>query len=355
MDTALWANLQELFSKKLQLQGQIQQQQQAVESAKDDEMTGLQTTLDASKAELLSVFREEMKLQSQLVSCVQTTSKESAEENIMTESDVDSDSEESTSVRYTYKLTRPDKYRAGSNFADFCADFNEHIQLTRMKDANLSTYFINLVDAPTKKKLRKAVLTAAQRRDPKKFIPIFRRRMMPPHEAENLQMDFSDLTQKSEETIEDFSHRVEDIASLAFAEDSTANVNDQCFSAFVKGLSDTSLRIKLRESSIRTFPEAVEEAIRRHGIRIAEERRRTAVQEPVVVEDVFKIQQAAEPKHRNATSSSDHPKQLYHNQKDKRGFRQGGKSDGRNTVKLCYNCKQPNHIAKHCLLKSLNY
>ena len=92
---------------------------------------------------------------------------------------------------------------------------------------------------------------------------------MQPHEAENLQMDFTDLQQEESKSIESFSHRVEDVATLAFAEETEKAKNDACFSAFVKGLKDTELRIKLREGRLRTFAAVVEEACRVEGIRKA--------------------------------------------------------------------------------------
>ena len=371
MDPQTWAKLQELFSKKLTLQNDVQQRQQALDTAQDDEKSDLQDHLEGSRAALLELYREELQLQTQLISgggtapgstlpaMSETTDKIPGSEL----SDSDSDREESTTVKYTFKLTRPDKYKEGNNFADFCADFKEHVQLTRMKDDNLSTYFINLLDAPTKKKLRKAVLTPAQRRDSDKFIPIFRRKMMPPHEAENLQMDFSDLSQKANESIEAFAHRVEDTASLAFAEDSTANVNDQCFSAFVKGLSDTTLRIQLRENSIRKFTAAVEEAIRRHGIRQAEERRRAPEREHETPEEVYRIQpdsQHRDNRHQEAAAQGSSSNQHSYKRGGRGGARHNGNSDSRdraekNAGKLCHYCKQPNHFTKHCLLNPLNY
>ena len=168
--------------------------------------------------------------------------------------------------------------------------------------------------------------------------------MMSPHEDENLQMNFSDLSQKAKESIETFAHRVEDTASLVFAEDSTANVNDQCFSAFVKGLSNTTLRIQLRENSIRQFTAAVEEGIHRHGISQAEERRRTPEREHETPEKTYRIQpdsQHIDNRHQEADAQGSSSNQ----HSNRRGGRVGARYSG----------KQPNHFAKHCLLNPLTH
>ena len=365
----MWATLSDLFTKKMKLHTEIQQQQEAVDGGQEEEKTELQAVLDKSKADLLTLFQQECELQQQLIKDGSTPSnpgsslsadqpeganpihtvendlhrRSSTEED---NSDPDDD-EPSSNVRYTFKLTRPEKYKEGDSFADFCADFKEHVQLTRMKDDNLGTYFLNLVDATTKKKLRKVTLSAPQRRNPDKFIPIFRRKMMPPHEAENLQMDFSDLKQEADDSIETFAHRVEDTASLAFAEDTTANVNDHCLSAFIKGLNDTELRIQLRAKSIRKFPEAVEEAIRRHGIRRAEEKRRPPVRDPEIPEEVYHIHHDSKPEDREHRASNYRGRERG-NQHPRRG---GNNSQYNEKPRLCFNCNQPNHLAKHCLLK----
>ena len=182
MDLQMWATLSDLFTKKMKLHTEIQQQQEAVDGGQEEEKTELQAVLDKSKADLLTLFQQECELQQQLIKDGSTPSnpgsslsadqpeganpihtvendlhrRSSTEED---NSDPDDD-EPSSNVRYTFKLTRPEKYKEGDSFADFCADFKEHVQLTRMKDDNLGTYFLNLVDATTKKKLRKVTLSA---------------------------------------------------------------------------------------------------------------------------------------------------------------------------------------------------
>ena len=383
MDPQTWMKLQELFARKVTLQTTMQQQTSAVDEALgEDNSSDLQTLLDKTKTDLEAAFREEFELQTRLFAPAPGSgpvveAKDEAPAKTPSLSDGDdsqADEEASTSTKYSFKLTRPDKFKEDGNFADFCEDFKEHVELAKIKDENLHIYFLNLLDATTKKKLRKATLTKQQQRDPEKFIPIYRRKMMPVHEAENLQMEFSDLSQEKDESIEAFAHRVEDTASLAFAEDSESTVNGQCFSAFVKGLYDTELRILLRESSIRKFPGAVEEAIRRHGIRKAEEKRRNSSKvtqdEP---QEVYRI----DGERRNEERRPRHTSNNFQHQGEDSYQRPGRISDRRwdkkvkfsehkptaaqderapkGKGKLCYKCNGPNHLARHCLQDSLNY
>ena len=82
---------------------------------------------------------------------------------------------------------------------------------------------------------------------------------------------------------------MEDVATLAFAEETEKAKNDACFSAFVKGLKDTELRIKLREGRLRTFAAVVEEACRVEGIRKAELKRTRPTRHEQEALDIYRI------------------------------------------------------------------
>ena len=385
--------LQELFAQKMDLQTQIKTEQDALAAAPNDENAGRQTALYQSKAQMTLFLRREWELMQSSFGDKSLTDQEIAPEAAETDqTQGDSEPEDTTegnNVKFNFKLTRPEKFKDGQNFADFCEDFREHIELTRMKDDNLYIFFLSLLENQVKKKLRKVTLEPEQKRNAGKFIPIYRRKMMPPHEAENLQMDFSDLSQGKDETIESFSHRVEDIASLAFAEDTEKALNDACFSAFVKGLRDVDLRIKLREGKIRKFSTVVEEACRVNGIKEAEQRRR-AVTEPVTEADhVYLIQDESthrrseversarrseverparrsevdrsarqEPPNSDDNSRRDTSYRRANGRggRESRGRSQGERNRYPGREKLCYKCNQPNHLARHCLLEDpLNY
>lgn len=366
--------LQELFAQKMDLQTQIKAEQDALAAASNDEKAEMQTALDQSKAQMTSFLRREWELMQSSFGEQSPTHQESIAPAESDQNQQDSEPEysnEGSNVKFNFKLTRPEKYKAGQNFSDFCEDFREHIELTRMKDDNLYIFFLSLLENQVKKKLRKVWLEPEQKRNAAKFIPIYRRKMMPPHEAENLQMDFSDLSQGKDETIESFSHRVEDIASLAFAEDTEKALNDACFSAFVKGLREVDLRIKLREGKIRKFSAVVEEACRVNGIKEAEQKRR-AIAEPVTDADhIYSVESESTNRRSEAprlarqepSHSDDHTRRGTSYRRatgrggnDSRGRGQGGRNTYRGREKLCYKCNQPNHHARHCLSEDpLNY
>ena len=105
MDPQTWAKLQAQFRKKLTLQNNVQQRQQAL--AQDGDKGDLQDHLEDSRAALLELYREELQLQIQLIGEGGTAPgktlpamSETADKipgRIL--SDSDSDREESTTVK----------------------------------------------------------------------------------------------------------------------------------------------------------------------------------------------------------------------------------------------------------------
>lgn len=368
-----YEELTDLIVQRVKLQETIKIREEAHDSAEGDEKAGALQALDESKEAMVNLISTEERLKRELFDTREEVSKK-----VELEKEAVPISTEPPNCSFSFKLEKPQKFKQGDNFTSFCEDFLEHVELTRMKDDNMYLYFTTLLDANTKKKLRKVELTDPQKKDPVKFIPVYRKRMLPPHEAENLQMDFSDLMQKRAESIEDFATRVEDIASLAFAEESEKAVNDACFSAFVKGLSDMDLRVRLREGTIRNFQNAKDEACRLYGIREAEKKRgsRESVAHDIDTEfEVLQIQgrQARQKTydderrtpqdnsrstvHQEDRQSSYRREPAYQDRRD--GGRQGrlnqqSRGTSRSGPIICHNCKQPNHYSRNCM-QPLNY
>ena len=372
--------LQELFAAKMDLHLQIKEEETALVGTEGTENAAKQTALDQSKDKMTELLQQELLLmqgsfggQHSATGNDEETPEPDEEGSHMP--DLEEPAEQSN-MSYSFKLGRPERFKIGHNFSDFCTDFKEHVELTKLKDDNLHLYFLSLLETQVKKKLRKVELTPDQKKSPERFIPIFRRKMMPPHEAQNLQMDFMDIEQKTDESIESFAHRVEDTASLAFAEDSEKARGEACRSAFIKGLRATDVRIKLRESRITVFTDAVEEAIRLQGIQLAEQRRRRSVHEegaqgPI---DIYKIDEHKEREseavnsrgtyrrgrgsYRPTRGYPSHPRDRNNHgagagpSRYESGNREGNKQ-GKD--KLCWKCNLPNHLARHCLSEPLNY
>ena len=363
---ASWETMTDIIAKKLTLQKLITDRETAHDAAQVNGKEAALQSLNESKQELAILLKDEETLQ------IALTMGAVSEQN--NEDSSEDEEGEPGNAQFSFKLTRPEKFKPGGNFASFCLDFQEHIKLTNMKDPNLHIYFLSLLDTKTKNKLRKVNLSTSQCRKPSKFIPIYRRKLMPPHEAENLQMDFSELIQDRGESLEDFGTRVEDIASLAFAGDSGGHMLEACHTAFVKGLNDFELRIEMRKGKIRTFPEVVDEASRSAGIREAEKRRRApAASETDLDLDVLQIQGNQSRKREDWKPESSRSQNQYHERDgsqdprhNSQNYRRGIVTQGsyrRNNQQSrsystqqpnCRNCGQPNHLAKHCL-KPLNY
>ena len=368
-----YEELTNLIVQRLQLQERIKVQEEAHDSAGAEGKAEALQALEESKEALVNLVSTEEVLKRELFGTKAEVPKDEEPEVEAVPT-----STEPPNCSFSFKLEKPQKFKQGDNFTSFCEDFLEHVELTRMKDDNMYLYFTTLLDANTKKKLRKVELTDAQKKDPVKFIPVYRKRMLPPHEAENLQMDFSDLMQKRAESIEDFATRVEDIASLAFAEESEKAVNVACFSAFVEGLTDMDLRVRLREGTIRNFQNAKDEACRLYGIREAEKKRGSRESAARDIDPEFEVLQIQDRQARQKTyndegrtpqgnsRSNGHPEDLQPSYRrkpafqDRRGNGRQGKLDqqsrgpSRSDPIICHNCNQPNHYSRNCL-QPLNY
>ena len=305
------------------------------------------------------------------------------------------------------KLPKPEKYTRGQNFTRFCENFQDYVKLGKIKSDDLDLYFLSLVDDFTKDKLKSISLAPDQRGDAEQFIPIFVEKMTPRHEADNLKLKLCDLRQGKDETTEDFAYKLREISSRAYgtSRDVEATRLAACYSAFIKGLSSQEIRIKLRENtSVTGFEMAVEEACRLQEIRDSEPSRQPVTADsgsPDLPIEIMKIQD-------DGGNATNHPNQRHTYRRDRTGYssanghsnstnRRGNRSSGNNNYShhnsysrdysgsarnhdsrsrrdrdsgnssqqtrfqnqhtrqrrspiVCYNCQQPNHLARDCTL-----
>lgn len=311
----------------------------------------------------------------------------------------------STTSKSNFKLPKPDKFKRGDNFTRFCEDFQDYIKLGKIKDENLNIFFLSLVDNFTKDKLKKVALSSDQRRDEKQFLQEYIRKMTPPHEAQNLMLKLSDLKQIKGESIEDFAYRLREMSSRAYSDDEEASKLAACYSAFLKGLINQELRIKLRENTqVKDFEIAVEEACRLQDIRESEVLPQEKTITPTDDIEILRIDGDAtrdystgnsgqnystrdnsagnsgqtyrrrdynanysgktrdRPNNRGHQQGNNRFKQNQQTRKDKNSDSQksgasqpqqqnqnGGNRKGGRTI-ICYKCQEPNHFAQHCTL-----
>ena len=171
---------------------------------------------------------------------------------------------------FNFKLPKPEKFVRGQNFPKFCTKFMDYVTLSNISGDNLHILFLNLVDEFTAEKLRKVPLSTEQKRFAQMFTTEYIKKINPSHEGRTYRTKLADLRQDSKECIEDFAYRLSDTASRAFADTPSERLlrEEACFSAFLKGLIDPEIRMKLHEfKSITTFEDAMDEACRLESIR----------------------------------------------------------------------------------------
>ena len=388
-------NLMELLRAKDELEKSVTETQTELDGLTTREQKkDAQTKLDGFHKELDDI---KAKLEGQRQSINTSWSKTTLQTKPETQGSVSESREEdeireipcsSASSTYNFKLPKPEKFQRGQNFTRFCNNFEDYVKLARIKDDNLNIYFLSLLDDFTKDKLKKITLSPDQRKDAGSFIPIFIEKMTPRHEAENLKLQLSDIRQSAGESIEDFAFRLREMASRAYSTDEEASKLAACYSAFLKGLSNKELRIKLRENTrVTDFELAVDEASRLHVIRESEIESRDPISLATELQILQIEKEDSRADRRNQDSSfsrnsnrdsnartnqaqssnslnqrqniSAHPRNTYRhsnvpqtpeygrgrfNQPHNRRNR-----NGRDEI-ICYKCNQPNHISRNCTL-----
>ena len=156
------------------------------------------------------------------------------------------------------KVVPPERYRHGENFTTWCERFQRYVQQGQLEDADLFGYLLNHVDDRTNQKLRSAVsrLTVEEKRDSTLFIPIFEEAIYPVSECRTLRIEMTQLRQEGNEDVDSFAARVSSTADRAYG--NRPGKDETCFTTFVHGIKDITLRTDIRKSDVKDFEEAVQ-------------------------------------------------------------------------------------------------
>jgi hypothetical protein len=357
---------------------------EALEEEGDNDITSQTEAVNDCKKNLEMCEKEERKLRDIVREFLNQDKKETTNEPMIKEQDVDAPdstpartTEPRTTTSFNFKLYKPEKFARGQNFPKFCKKFVDYVTLSRIHDDNLHILFLNMVDEFTDEKLRKVPLNSEEKRDAHKFTEIYVKKMTPSHEGRTFRSKLADLKQLSNENVEDFAFKISDTASRAFrdtAQDALLR-EEACFSAFLKGLSDPSLRMKLHgKAEIVTFEEALDEACRLESIKATVRAKNndppTGEIEVMKIHNHGKEDAGLSSNSRNKHRKGDRPnRQRNHSYQQQASANQGHQHDGspqeqgqdrsrdeqRDNKKsrgpiICYKCQQPNHLARHCTL-----
>ena len=152
-------------------------------------------------------------------------------------------------------IERPQKYKYGQDFNTFCDRFEQYVRLHRITHPVLYLLFLGNLDDRTYKRLKDVPLNASDKRYAALFLDKYKRNFYPSGEIVSLQMQLNNIKQKNDESIDDFSFRLTELAIRAFS--NPLMKESSSFLAFMQGVREINLRVKLNESDVKSYDEAV--------------------------------------------------------------------------------------------------
>ena len=150
-------------------------------------------------------------------------------------------------------LGKPRKFSRGDDFVIFCQRFVDLVELNQLTSSNLYKALLQLVDDETYFRLKTVQLDSSEKANAELFCEKYKEEIY----GKNCvlrKMDLLNCKQDPEETIDDYAFRLKQKALQAYS--STSKAEDNCLLAFLVGLRDQSLKIKLNEASLATFNDA---------------------------------------------------------------------------------------------------
>ena len=162
-----------------------------------------------------------------------------------------------TAIGSSVKVPRPNKYQSTENFERFSERFSEYCTLANILDNNLHLHLLGLVDNETYDKLKRVELTPLEKSRCDLFIPKYVEALYPRSETRTLRVEFSKLSQKHDESVDEFANRIRDMASRAYDTKNIELKEESSLLTFIQGLQDADIKIKLYEAEVDTLDAAL--------------------------------------------------------------------------------------------------
>ena len=166
---------------------------------------------------------------------------------------------------YNLKLVgKPSKFVHSQDFNIFCERFLEYFRINNLSHPELYLTFLNNVDSRTYFKLNEVTLDTVEKQSAEHFIEKYRNYIYPREEKVSFQLQLNNIRQKASDSIDDFSYRISELASRAYTDGVSRERGS--FMAFMQGVRDINLKIKLNEAGVSTYTKTVAYAKRLENV-----------------------------------------------------------------------------------------
>ena len=160
---------------------------------------------------------------------------------------------------------KPHRYKKGDDVCTFLERFQHYVCINNIQNGSLDMLLLSLVDDEKMyKKLRNIQFTLHQSSNVLRLIQEVKQNLFPVTETLILRSELGRLTQKPEESVEDFAIRIEDLAEKAYMDLHLRQ--EACVSRLMEGAKSDVVRRKLMESDLEGFEEARLLAIKQERI-----------------------------------------------------------------------------------------
>lgn len=212
---------------------------------------------------------------------------------------------------------KPSKFVKGDNFTRFAKRFAEHVLLGGLQDPNLHWYMLSFIECPTTyEKLSRVQLSPEEKSNISSLAKRYIAEIFPPSETRAMRTELLTLRQKSDEKIEDFCFRIDEIAGKSAYE--TDQVQDEIsMQALFTGVSNPKIKEELLKGDHSNYQAAVKSALRME--RVIAALKSTNQSEPDSESDVLPVfniadrqpeQQARSENYSHSNNNHTHPRQF---------------------------------------------
>lgn len=156
---------------------------------------------------------------------------------------------------------KPDKFILGGNFTRFLERFEGYVLLTTPAE-NIDLLLLSLVDSLTYDKLTAGAKmeNGEDKKDVKKVIEFYGKIMAENEDKRSLQATLMMTCQKEDETVEEYSRRLDDLACRAYdVEEVRKGVKTP---TFIRGIRDYAIKLALVTGEEKTYEQLVKTAKR---------------------------------------------------------------------------------------------